>query len=284
MKKVTFFGLGRMGFPMAKRLLAAGYPLNTAIHRNAAPAEELRSLGAQVQPSPREAVRDGDVIITILPADREIEELLLAPAVFEAVKPGAVIIEMSTASPRCARYVAEQYAAKGVRFFDAPVSGGVKGAAEGTLTIIGGGDEGLLEEIRPILDEMAARIFLVGEAGAGKAVKSINQIMVSANTMIAAEGISYAKKLGVEPAKMLEVISASTGASAALSAKFDKLVNSDFAPGFTLALMKKDLKIALTEAGDLPLPIANLVYQLFLLAGEERENLDYTAAAELLNS
>lgn len=284
MKNIAFLGLGRMGLPMAKRLVAAGYPLNTAIHRNAASAEELRSLGAVVSASPAEAVAGADIIITILPADREIEELLLAPDVYEAIKPGAVVIEMSTASPRCARHVAERYAAKGVRFFDAPVSGGVKGAVDGTLTIIGGGDEGVLEEIRPVLEKMAARIFLVGEAGAGKAVKSINQIMVSANTMIAAEGISYAQKLGVDPGKMLEVISASTGASAALSAKFEKLVNSDFTPGFTLALMKKDLKIALAEAGDLPLPIANLVYQLFLMAGEERESLDYTAAAELLNS
>ncbi|MGI6783050.1 MAG: NAD(P)-dependent oxidoreductase [Aminivibrio sp.] len=283
MKNIAFFGLGRMGLPMAKRLVAAGYRLTTAVHRNAAPAEELRSLGAEVLPSPAEAVREADVVITILPADREIEELLFAPEVFEAVKPGAVILEMSTASPRCAREAAERYAAKGVRFFDAPVSGGVKGAAEGTLTVIGGGSPETLEEIRPVLEKMAARIFLVGDAGAGKAVKSINQIMVSANTMIAAEAVSYARKLGVAPEKMLEVVSASTGASAALSAKFEKLVNADYNPGFTLALMKKDLKIALSEAGNLPLPIANLVYQLFLLAGPERESLDYTVAAELLN-
>lgn len=282
MKSTAFFGLGRMGLPMARRLAAAGYPLRTAVHKNPAPAEELRSLGAAVSASPGEAAAGADIVITILPADREIEGLLLSPEVFGAVKPGAVIIEMSTGSPGCAKTVAGRYAARGVRFFDAPVSGGVKGAADGTLTVIGGGSPEVLEEIRPVLEKMAARIFLVGDVGAGKAVKSINQIMVSANTMIAAEAVSYARRLGIDPARMLEVVSASTGASAALSAKFDKLVNADYTPGFTLALMKKDLKIALSEAGDLPLPVANLVYQLLLMAGPDRENLDYTAAAGLL--
>lgn len=281
MKNIAFLGLGRMGLPMAKRLVAAGYSVKTAVHKNPAPAEELRALGASICGSPREAVRGADLVITILPADREIEQVLLDPAVFEAVEPGAAIVEMSTAAPGCVRRLAERYAEKGVGFFDAPVSGGVKGAVEGTLTVIGGGDAALLEEIRPVLGRMATKIFLVGGVGAGKAVKSINQIMVSTNTLVVAEALGYARRLGIEPEKMFEVVSASTGTSAALTAKFSKMVAEDFAPGFTLALMKKDLKIALSEAGELALPLVTLARQIYLMLGEEYEDRDYTVVSKL---
>jgi len=279
MKKIAFFGLGRMGLPMARRLLAAGYPLRTSVHRNPAPAEELRPLGAEILASPQEAVRGAEVVVTILPADREIEELLLDPAVFNAVERGAAIVEMSTATPGCVRRVEERYSRKGVRLFDAPLSGGVKGAAEGTLTVIGGGDAALLEELRPVLEHTARNIFLVGDVGSGKAMKAINQIMVASNTLIVAEALRYARRLGVDPEKMFEVVSASTGASAALTAKFHKMVNEDFSPGFTLALMKKDLKIALSEAGETPLPMITLARQIYLMLGEECDGEDYTAVS-----
>ena len=243
MKNIAFFGLGRMGLPMAKRLIAAGYSLKTRVHKNPAPAWELRDLGAVVSELPQEAVRGADLVITVLPADKEIEQVLLDPAVFEAIRPGATILEMSTSTPECVRKIAGRYAEKGVRFFDAPVSGGVKGAAEGTLTVIGGGDAALLEDIRPVLEQMAKKIVLVGGVGDGKAVKSINQIMVSANTLIVSEGLRYTRHLGIDPEKMFEVISASTGASAALAAKFHKMTAGDFSPGFNLGLMKKDLNI-----------------------------------------
>lgn len=281
MKNIAFFGLGRMGLPMAKRLLAAGYSLRTSVHRNPAPAEELRLLGAEILASPREAVRGAELIVAILPADREIEELFLDSAVFEAVERGAAIIEMSTATPGCVRKVAARYAEKGVRFFDAPVSGGVKGAVEGTLTVIGGGDSSLLEELRPVLEHMAKKIFLVGDVGSGKAMKSINQIMVASNTLVVAEALRYARGFGVDPEKMFETISASTGASAALTAKFHKMANEDFAPGFSLALMKKDLKIALSEAGEIPLPMITLARQIYLMLGEECDGEDYTVVSTL---
>ncbi len=284
MKNIAFFGLGRMGLPMAKRLVASGYSVRTTVHRNPAPAEELRALGAVVSGTPEEALRGAELVITILPADLEIEQVLLDPAVFEAVEPGAAIVEMSTATPGCVRRIAERYSEKGVRFFDAPVSGGVRGAAEGTLTVIGGGDAALLEEIRPVLGQMAKNIFLVGGVGSGKAVKSINQIMVSTNTLVVAEGLRYARHLGIEPEKMFEVISASTGASAALTAKFYKMVAEDFSPGFTLALMKKDLKIALSEAGELPLPLVTLARQIYLMLGEECEDQDYTVVSKLFEN
>ena len=281
MKSIAFFGLGRMGLPMAKRLLAAGYSLRTSVHRNPAPADELFSLGAEILATPQEAVRGADLIVSILPADREIEELLLDSAVFEGVERGAAIIEMSTATPGCVRKVAARYAEKGVRFFDAPVSGGVKGAVEGTLTVIGGGDSSLLEEIRPVLEHMAKKIFLVGDVGSGKAMKSINQIMVASNTLVVAEALRYARGLGVDPGKMFEVISASTGASAALTAKFHKMTEEDFSPGFTLALMKKDLKIALSEADESSLPLVSLARRIYLTLGEEHDGEDYTVVAKL---
>ncbi|NLB83809.1 MAG: NAD(P)-dependent oxidoreductase [Synergistaceae bacterium] len=281
MKRIAFFGLGRMGLPMARRLQLAGHSLRVVLHSNPAPVQELQALGAHMAKSPADAVSEAEIIISILPGDRDIEALLLSPGIKKAVKPGAVLIEMSTATSGCVQRLAEVYGQKGVSVLDAPVSGGVKGAAEGTLTIIAGGDSSALEAVRPVLDVLASKIFHVGVAGAGKAMKAVNQMIVGANAVIVSEALRVARHHGMDLEKVYEVISSSTGASPIFLSKFEKMASEDFTPGFTLALMKKDMKIALAEGEGCPLPVASLAYALYLMIGEEGEKQDFSVVSTL---
>ena len=281
MKRIAFFGLGRMGLPMARRLLLAGHTLRIALHSNPAPVAELQKLGALVADSPAEAVSGAEIVLSILPGDGEIEALLLSPEVQEGIHPGTILIEMSTATSRCAERLAEVYRQKGVSVLDAPVSGGMKGAEEGTLTIIAGGDSAALEAVRPVLDVLASKIFHVGDAGAGKAMKAVNQMIVGANAVIVSEALRVARHHGMDLEKVYEVSSSSTGASPIFLSKFQKMAGEDFTPGFTIALMKKDMKIALAEGAPCPLPMASLAYALYLMIGEEGERQDFSVVSTL---
>lgn len=278
---VAFFGIGKMGFPMAERLVLAGHGVHVTVHRNPEPAWKLRDMGATLWDTPESAVRNVDCLISILPGDHQMEDLLLRPSLLEAMKPGTVLVEMSTASPRCMETIGEVYRGRGLPVLDAPVSGGVKGARDGTLTVIAGGDEKALEAVRPVLGVLAANIVHVGAVGAGKAVKAVNQIIVGANAVIVSEALRLARHFGVDLEKLYQVVSASTGASPIFSSKFMKMAKEDFAPNFTLALMKKDMRIGLEEGRALPLPMVNLAYQLYLLMGREHEGQDFSVISSL---
>lgn len=279
--RIAFFGTGKMGFPMAKRLVLAGQEVRVTVHRNPEPAHALQGMGATLYDAPETAVRDADCLIAILPGDRQMEELLLRPSLMDAMAPGAVLVEMSTASPRSMEAIEAEYGGRGLRVLDAPVSGGVKGAEEGTLTVIAGGAEDALETVRPVLEVLAAKIVHVGGVGAGKAVKAVNQLIVGSNAVIVSEALRLARHLGVDLEKLYHVVSASTGASPIFASKFMKMAKRDFAPNFTLALMKKDMRIGLGEGGDLPLPMANLAYQLYLMLGKACEGEDFSVISTL---
>lgn len=279
--RIAFFGTGKMGFPMAERLVLAGHGVQVTVHRNPEPAHELQGMGATLWNTPESAVRSADCLISILPGDLQMEDLLLRPSLLEAMKPGTVLVEMSTASPRCMEAIGEVYGGRGLPVLDAPVSGGVKGAREGTLTVIAGGDKEVLETVRPILKVLAANIVHVGAVGSGKAVKAVNQLIVGSNAVIVSEALRLARHLGVDLERLYQVVSASTGASPIFSSKFMKMAKEDFAPNFTLALMKKDMRIGLEEGSDLPLPMANLAYQLYLLMGREHEQQDFSVVSSL---
>lgn len=277
---IAFFGLGKMGLPMAKRLLKGGHHLRITVHRNKAPSEELEALGAYLAATPEEAVKEAEMVISILPGDREIEELFLDPAVREALKPGATVVEMSTASPGVAARLEAALKPLGVQVLDAPVSGGVKGAAEGTLTIIAGGEERALESARPVLDLMAARIFLVGAAGAGKAMKAVNQMMVACHGVVVSEALRLARGLGLDLDKVFDVVSSSSGASAIFSSKFKKMSEGDFSPNFTLAMMEKDLSIALAAGEGISLPTATLAGEIYGRVDRTRTGEDFSVVAD----
>jgi 2-hydroxymethylglutarate dehydrogenase len=281
LSKIGFIGLGAMGSPMAGRVLAAGYPLFTTFHRNRAPADALAAKGATVLGSVTEVARASDIVITILPADAELEET--ARSLLEGFSSGKVLIEMTTCTATTMQRVAELLGAKGVRLLDAPVSGGTTGAEQGKLTIMVGGDSALLEEQRALLSTMGTKIVHVGALGQGKVVKIVNQAMAATHLLALGEAFALGVRSGADPKTLYEVIKDSSGYSRMMDLRLPGfLLEGKFQPGFKLDLMKKDVMLALASAKDLgvEVPLASVVAKLFSdasAAGHGSE--DFAAAA-----
>lgn len=276
-QSIGFIGLGAMGLPMARNLLRNGYALHIAAHRNRTPVELLQQEGATVHPSVVDIVRHCEAVISILPADREMEEVLLNREFLDHFPKGSVLIEMTSGSPGMMKTVHEAFRARGLQVLDAPVSGGTVGAEKGTLTVMAGGDVEVLETCRPILEAMAQHIYLVGAVGAGKAMKAINQMLAGIHMIAAAEALALSEQLGVDPGMLKQVISNSSGASWMLMNKLDGLLKRDYTPGFKLSLMRKDVEIAVHESEDLSLPLANLALQLYQESEVEFGGKDFSA-------
>ena len=278
---IGFLGLGAMGLPMAKRLLAAGHSLRIAVHANPAPVRELEELGAQAVSDSARVVDGVDVIVSLLPEDKQVVGVLLSTAVMEAVSPGTTIIEMSTTASSTVRLLAQQYAPRSVAVLDAPVSGGVEGAVNGTLTIMCGGSGETLEKSRPVLEALGKRIIHVGDIGAGKDMKAVNNLLSAVNMAAAAEGLLLAKKLGLDLDIAYDVIRTSSGQSFSFDTRFKRMVDHKYEGGFKLWLMMKDMRIALGEAQGLSMPLSHLAYQLYQMSGEKDRDLDYAAVARV---
>jgi 3-hydroxyisobutyrate dehydrogenase len=266
--KIGFIGLGIMGLPMAKNLIKAGFSL--VVHnRSMKPVEELVSLGAEGANSGREVAQRSDVVITMLPDSPDVREVILGGGgVLKGVRPGMAVIDMSTISPKVTKEVAEVLAAKGVEMLDAPVSGGQKGAIEGTLSIMVGGKKDVLERCMPIFRAMGRVIVHVGDHGAGETVKLCNQVICALNIVSMCEGIALCKRTGVDVEKMIEVVSGGLGASNIISNLAPKILMGDMEPGFKLRLQQKDIRLALQLAEELklPLPASGLTHQIFRIA------------------
>lgn len=263
---VGFIGLGIMGLPMAKNILAAGFPV-VAYNRT---ADKVRLLaGAEQADSPAAVAARADVVVTCVTASQDVVDVVLgregAPGVIEGARSGAVVVDMSTISPAVTRDLAARLRERGVAMIDAPVSGGETGAINGTLSIMCGGEAGDLDRVRPVLEAMGQRITLCGPVGAGQTVKLCNQIAVVLNNLAMAEALVFCQRSGVDPAVMLEAIAAGAAGSWQISNLGPKVVARDFAPGFKVGLQQKDLRLALEAADglDLPLPGTALVHQLF---------------------
>ncbi len=275
MASIGFIGLGAMGLPMAKRLCAAGHNLKVAVHSNQAPVKEIEALGGTVAANFAELMRGVEYIITIVPEDAQLQALLLNPDNTAGIAPGTVLIEMTSSTPSGMKEIAAAFAARGVSCLDAPVSGGVRGATDGTLTIMCGGEKAVFDKARPILDAMGSTIVLVGGMGAGKALKAVNQMLVGVNTVIAAEALALARKLEIDLDVMFDVVRASSGASTAFTNRFKSMAARDFAPKFKLALMRKDIRIALGEAAGIAMPVTGVAYQLYQMVAKADEQLDF---------
>ncbi len=275
-KKIAFIGLGAMGYPMAKRLCEAGFELHvTLTESNRERVKALQEKGAKVSDSYWASAKDADLILTILPEDAQVNEVLLNKDFYDAIKKEAIILEMTSCSARTVKDVEQYYRSKGVRVFDAPVSGGTAGAEKGTLTIFGSGSEDVLKEITPVFDVLAGKVYHVGDLGAGKALKTVNQMLVAMNMAAVAEAYSLALNEGIDLDMMQDVISASTGTSFVFDKKFVNVIKDSFQGGFKLRLMRKDLKTALKTGENIPLPLTRLVYAFFLMASKYDE-LDYS--------
>ncbi len=268
-QRVGFIGLGTMGKPMAKRVLLGGFPL-TVYDIVKAPVEELASLGARAAASPKEVARASDVVCTIVPNSPHVEQVILGKdGVMEGLRPGGIIVEMSTIEPTVTRKVAAEVVARGCRMIDSPVGKGMAEAAAGTLTVMVGGDESTLDEVRPILATMGDSIFHCGDIGAGITTKVVNNLMASVIIAAISEGLTLGVKGGVKVETLLEVIGTSGARSFHLTDTFPKRVLSgNFQPGFLMDLMHKDLSVITATGSQLgvPLPVTNLCRELSLMA------------------
>lgn len=265
MERVGFIGLGIMGQPMAMNIARAGYRL-TVYNRTRAKTEPLRAMGAYVAESPREVAERSDVVIAMLTDGPDVEKILFGErGVVEGSRPGMVFIDMGTNSPDYARSFAERLSRYGVEFLDAPVTGGQKGAIEGTLTIMVGGRYETFKKVEPILRTMGKTIVYVGETGSGQLMKLLNQIVVAINMVALVEAMALARKAGVDFEKLYQVLSSGAANSFTVQYYMPKIMKKDLEPGFRASHLKKDLRYALELAAkhSVPLPLASLALQLY---------------------
>ena len=278
--KIGWIGLGAMGLPMAGRLTQAGYEVATVIHRNAEPAARLVGMGATLADNPAALVAECEIVATIVPADREMEQVLLDPEVLAALRPGTLLLEMTSGTPAMMKRVAAAWESRGCRVLDAPVSGGTAGARDGKLTAMVGGEPEVVAAAGPVLDRLTAQVVRVGDIGAGKAVKAINQMLAAVHMVAAAEAVALAERLEVDLEALHSVVRASSGSSWIFANKLPLIAERNFVPGFRLDLMKKDLGIALSEGAELPLPLAEAAYGLYDAASQTDGSLDYAAVSD----
>ena len=277
-ERVGFIGLGIMGAPMAANLLKAGFEV-AVWNRSPSRTKPLVEAGAKGADSPTAVAAASEVTLSCVTNSADVEEVALGPqGVIHGAQAGSTYVDCSTIAPETARKVAKALAAKGVDMLDAPVSGGDIGAKAGTLAIMVGGDEAVFERCLPVLQAMGKTIVHVGPNGAGQVVKLCNQIAGGLNLLAAAEAINLSRRAGVDPAKMLEVVGAGAAASWMLSNLAPRAVNGDYAPGFMVDLMQKDLRLVLDAANDshTPLPGTALVSQLFQSIQAEGRGTDGT--------
>jgi 2-hydroxy-3-oxopropionate reductase len=262
---IGFLGLGVMGAPMARNLLAAGHEV-LAWTRSAEPLAELVEAGARSAEGPAAVAAEADIVISIVSDDAALREVLAGPeGAIAAARPGSLVIDMSTVSPALARELAATADARGIGFLDAPVSGGDVGAQQGTLSIMVGGSASDVERARPIFEVLGSRVTHVGDAGAGQVAKACNQVLVAVIFGGLAEALVLGSKLGVDPAAILDAVGGGMAANRIMEVRRDNFLQHDFAPGFKVDLHHKDLEIALGASGevDAPLPLTAEVQQMF---------------------
>jgi 3-hydroxyisobutyrate dehydrogenase len=264
-ERVGFIGLGIMGRGMARNILKAGFPLRVW-NRTASRMDELAAEGAGPASSPGDLAFHSDIIITCVSDTPDVEQVLLGEGgVIHGARPGSLVIDMSTISPRATQRIAAQLAERHIHMLDAPVSGGSEGAARGTLSIMVGGDVTQFERALPVFQAMGTTITHLGPIGAGQTTKLVNQILVVGHALAMSEALLFAQAGGIDLRKALEAVSGGAAGSWMLSNRGPQILARDWRPGFTIDLQQKDLRLVLQEADRLgvPLPGTALIYQLY---------------------
>jgi 2-hydroxy-3-oxopropionate reductase len=282
---IGFIGLGIMGRPMARNLLKAGYPL--VVHsRSRGPVDEIVRAGAKVGSSPRDVAAQSDVLITMLPNSPDVELVALGrDGIIEGARPGLLFVDMSTISPIVSKKVGEALAAKSVKMLDAPVSGGEKGAIDGALSIMVGGDKAVFDAVLPIFQVMGKTITHLGPLGFGGFTKLANQIIVAVNLTALAEALTLAKKAGLDRDLTLTALAGGLAGSKCLDQKKPNYLADTYNPGFKIDLHFKDLGLIMESARALgvPLPTTAVVQELFsALRVKGRGGLDHSGVITLL--
>ncbi len=277
---VAWIGLGVMGSPMACRLLEAGHRL--IVHNRSRPAmERCAERGAATADSPAAAAAEADVVFIMVPDTPDVVGVATGSGgVLEGARPGTIVVDMSTISPRRTRDLAEEAAARSLQWIDAPVSGGDVGAREGTLTIMAGGDPEAFRRVLPLLRILGRRVEHVGPSGSGQRMKLCNNVVVALNLEAMCEGLALAVRSGLDPEQTLEILSSGAAGSWILSNLGPRVLRGDMAPGFKIRLHQKDLRLAVEEAGRLgfSLPGAELVSEHFAEAVRRGHQDDGTQA------
>ena len=266
-RRVAFLGMGVMGAPMARHLARAGHSV-TVYNRTAAKALAWVALnGHGASPTPAEAAADADVVLMCVGNDADVREVVLGSSgVLSTMRPGAVLVDHTTASAGMARELAAACAAREVGFVDAPVSGGQAGAENGQLTVMCGSDiEDDFERVAPVIAAYAKSCVRLGEAGAGQLTKMVNQICVAGLVQALAEGVNFAQRAGLDVDQVVDVIGKGAAQSWQLDNRARTMADGQFDFGFAVDWMRKDLGIVLDEAGrnGARLPITALVDQLY---------------------
>lgn len=282
---IGFIGLGIMGRPIARNLIKAGYPL--VVHnRSRAAVEELVGAGAKAVASPREVAGHCDVLITMLPNSPDVEQVALGKdGIVEGARRGLIFVDMSTISPIVSQKVGKALEPKGVQMLDAPVSGGEKGAIEGTLSIMVGGDKSVFDQVLPIFQAMGKTITHLGPLGFGGFTKLANQIIVAVNLTALGEALTLARKAGLDRELTLKALAGGLAGSRCLDQKAPNYIQGSYKPGFKVDLHYKDLGLIMEAARALgvPLPATAVVQELFnALRVRGRGQLDHSAVITLL--
>jgi 3-hydroxyisobutyrate dehydrogenase len=278
--KVGWIGTGVMGAAMCGHLLAAGYKV-TVTNRTPTRAEDLVHAGATWAATPAEVAERSDVVFSMVGFPADVRQVILGPTgALAGARPGAVLVDMTTSEPTLAVEIAQQAAAQRVSALDAPVSGGDVGARNASLSIMVGGGEEIFDAVRPLLALMGTTIVRQGGHGAGQHTKLVNQILIAGNMVAMSEGLMYAYRVGLDVDRVLASVASGAAGSWSLSNLAPRAMAGNFAPGFTVDHLVKDLGIALAEAkrAQLALPGLALAEQLYVALQAQGRGRDGTQA------
>jgi 3-hydroxyisobutyrate dehydrogenase len=262
---IGFIGLGIMGRGMARNLLKAGFSV-TVWNRTASRMEPLVEAGASAGSSPADVAANSDIIITCVSDTPDVEAVILGEdGVIHGAKAGSLVVDMSTISPQVTQTIAAKLAEKDVQMLDAPISGGSEGAANGTLSIMVGGDATQVERTMPAFQAMGKAITHVGANGAGQTVKLVNQILVVGNMLAVGEALLFAQAGGLDLQKTLDAVTQGAAGSWMLSNRGPQVIARDWRPGFMVDLQQKDLRLALQAADEMGVPLlgTSTVFNLY---------------------
>ena len=262
---IGFIGLGIMGKPMAMNLMKAGFKLSV-YNRTAAKCEPLVDAGATAVRSPREAAECSDVMVTVVSDTPDVEAVLFAEdGIWHGLREGQIFIDMSSISPAETQRYAARLRDQKVEMLDAPVTGGEKGAIEGTLAIMVGGKRETFDRCLPIFQAMGKSIVYAGQSGSGQKTKLVNQILCAQHIVAMADGLRFARQSGLDMETTLKAVSGGAAASWMLSNLAPRILQNDFAPGFTIKLQQKDLRLVREALQEMigTYPATELAYALF---------------------
>jgi 3-hydroxyisobutyrate dehydrogenase len=279
---IGFVGLGNMGAPMAANLVEAGYAV-----RGFDVAARPEGTGATLVDAVTDVAQGADGVVLMLPNSKVVRAVLLDQGLLDALAPGTLLLDMSSSAPTDTRDLAPTVAERGVHFVDAPVSGGVRGAKAGSLTIVVGGEDADVEAARPLLEVVGNRALHVGGIGAGHALKALNNLLSAATLLATSEAVEAGRRFGLDPAVMIDAINTSSGRSYSTEYKFpDFVLTEKYDAGFNINLMVKDIACALelAESTGSPSSVTEVVVdQWRKAAGDLPDDADHTSIAKWIH-